>query len=113
MTERRGAFIYRDSMSRHVLREDHVFKPVRLRYTYELLEECGAFQVENGRLVDPRQATDEEVQTFHTPDYVAAVKAFGEGRMLVDPVATTSASTGTTRPIRECSMRGHWWSGAP
>ena len=85
MADRRGAFIYRDSMSRHVLREDHVFKPVRLRYTYELLEECGAFQVENGRLVDPRKATDEEVQTFHTPDYVAAVKAFGEGRMLVDP----------------------------
>lgn len=85
MTDRRGAFIYRDSMSRHVLREDHVFKPVRLRYTYELLEEFGAFQVENGSLVDPRHASDEEVQTFHTPDYVAAVKAFGEGRMLVDP----------------------------
>ena len=85
MADRRGAFIYRDSMSRHVLREDHVFRPVRLRYTYELLEEFGAFEVENGRLVDPRHATDEEVQTFHTPDYVAAVKAFGEGRMLVDP----------------------------
>ena len=85
MTDRRGAFIYRDSMSRHVLREDHVFKPVRLRYTYELLEEFGAFQVENGSLVDPRHASDEEVQTFHTLDYVVAVKAFGEGRMLVDP----------------------------
>ena len=44
MTERRGAFIYRDSMSRHVLREDHVFKPVRLRYTYELLEAYQAFE---------------------------------------------------------------------
>ena len=85
MADRRGAFIYRDSMSRHVLREDHVFKPVRLRYTYELLEAFRAFEAENGRLVDPRKATDEEVQTFHTPDYVAAVKAFGEGRMLVDP----------------------------
>ena len=85
MTERRGAFIYRDSMSRHVLREDHVFKPVRLRYTYELLEAYRAFEAENGRLIDPQHATDEEVQTFHTPDYVAAVKAFGDGRMLVDP----------------------------
>lgn len=85
MADRRSAFIYRDEMSRHVLREDHVFKPVRLRYTYELLEEYGAFQVENGRLVDPRYATDEEVQTFHTPDYATAVKSFGEGRMLVDP----------------------------
>ena len=55
MADRRGAFIYRDSMSRHVLREDHVFKPVRLRYTYELLEAYRAFETENGRLVDPRQ----------------------------------------------------------
>ena len=85
MASRRGAFIYRDEMSRHVLREDHVFKPVRLRYTYELLDGFGAFEVENGRLVDPRHATDEEVQIFHTPDYAAAVKSFSEGRMLVDP----------------------------
>ena len=85
MANRKGAFVYRDAMSRHVLRDDHVFKPVRLRYTYELLDDFGAFEVENGRLVDPRHATDEEVQTFHTPDYAAAVKSFGEGRMLVDP----------------------------
>ncbi len=85
MGNRRCAFVYRDEMSRHVLREDHVFKPVRLRYTYELLEEYGAFEVENGALVDPRHATDEEVQTFHTPDYAAAVQSFSEGRTLVDP----------------------------
>ena len=85
MANRKGAFVYRDAMSRHVLRDDHVFKPVRLRYTYELLDDFGAFEVENGRLVDPRHATDEEVQTFHTPDYAAAVKSFSEGRMLVDP----------------------------
>ena len=85
MAKRQGAFVYRDAMSRHVLREDHVFRPVRLRYTYELLEGVGAFEAENGRLVDPRHATDDEVQTFHTPDYAAAVKSFGQGRMLVDP----------------------------
>ena len=85
MAKRQGAFVYRDAMSRHVLREEHVFRPVRLRYTYELLEGVGAFEAENGRLVDPRHATDDEVQTFHTPDYAAAVKSFGQGRMLVDP----------------------------
>ena len=67
MTERRGAFIYRDSMSRHVLREDHVFKPVRLRYTYELLEAYRAFEAENGRLVDPRTPPMKRCRRFTLP----------------------------------------------
>lgn len=35
---RNAAFIYAHALSRHVLREDHVMRPTRLRYTYELLE---------------------------------------------------------------------------
>ena len=39
-----AAFVYSDRLSRHVLREGHPMRPVRLRYTYELLEALGAFQ---------------------------------------------------------------------
>ena len=60
---RKAAFIYHDLLSRHVLREDHVMIPTRLRYTYELLESYGAFQLPNALLVEPRLATEEE-----TPD---------------------------------------------
>ena len=91
---RRGAFIYEDAMSRHVLREDHVFIPTRLRYTYELLEGYGAFQLENSRLVKPRRATDEEVLTFHTADYVAAVKGFSRGESVVDPTTYNFSDAG-------------------
>ncbi len=83
---RRGAYIYEDVMSRHVLREGHPFVPSRLRYTYELLDSYGAFEPENSQLVRPRPATDDELLTFHTPDYVSAVKGFSRGDALVDPV---------------------------
>ncbi|MBI2917731.1 MAG: acetoin utilization protein AcuC [Chloroflexi bacterium] len=82
---RRAAYIYDESLSRHVLREDHVMRPSRLRYTYELLEACGAFSLPNSRLVSPRLANDEDVLTFHSPDYVAAVRSFSNGKRLVDP----------------------------
>ena len=39
----RAAFVYDDRMSRHELRSDHPMRPVRLRYTHELLQGYGAF----------------------------------------------------------------------
>ncbi|CAI8016538.1 Acetoin utilization protein AcuC [Geodia barretti] len=68
---RRAAFVYHDILSRHVLREDHVMVPTRLRYTYELLESYGAFQRPNAVLVEPRQAAEEEILTSHTREYGA------------------------------------------
>ncbi len=73
------AFIYDHGLSAHVLREDHVMRPTRLRYTYDLLEAYGAFQHPNALLVKPRPATEEELLSFHRKDYVEAVKAFSLG----------------------------------
>jgi acetoin utilization protein AcuC len=75
----RAAFIYEDSLSRHELRSDHPMRPVRLRYTYQLLQEYGAFDHPDAVLLDPRSATEEELAWLHTPEYVAAVKALGSG----------------------------------
>ena len=75
----RAAFIYEDALSRHELRSDHPMRPVRLRYTYELLQEYGAFDHPEAVLLDPRSATDEELAWLHTSEYVAAVKALGSG----------------------------------
>ena len=63
---RRAGFVYSDILSRHVLREGHVMVPTRLRYTYELLEAYGVFQQSGVRVVPPRQATVEELLTFHS-----------------------------------------------
>ena len=80
-----AAFVYEDALSRHVLRPDHPMRPVRLRYTYELLEAYGAFNDSDSLLVQPRQATEEEVAWLHTPDYIAAVRTLSLGLSGANP----------------------------
>ena len=82
---RRAAFVYDDLLSRHLLRENHVMVPTRLRYTYELLEAYGAFQEPTSQVVGPRQATVEELLTFHSQDYVDAVRSLSQGEAAFDP----------------------------
>jgi acetoin utilization protein AcuC len=84
---RRTAFMYDDRMSHHVLSESHPMRPVRLKYTYELLQGYGAFDMENSQLVSPRSATDQEVMSYHSPEYIEAVRALGEGDSSVNPAA--------------------------
>ena len=82
----RTAFIYSDALSQHSLSEMHPMKPVRLRYTYELLEAYGAFDAPDVSLVTPRKATDEEIAWYHTPEYVSAVRGLNDGDSSVDQV---------------------------
>ena len=81
----RAAFVYDEAMSRHQLRSDHPMRPVRLRYTYELLESFGAFDQTDSLLVPPRPATEEELMTLHSREYIAAVRSFGLGLSGYDP----------------------------
>ena len=82
---RRAAFVYDDSLSRHQLRQDHPMRPIRLRYTYDLLQSYGAFDGNASVLVPPRQATEAELQMLHSAEYVAAVRSFGLGLSTHDP----------------------------
>ena len=75
----RAAFIYDDMMSRHELRSDHPMRPVRLRYTYELLRGYEAFEHENAVLVSPRSAAEDELGWLHTPQYIEAVRLLSAG----------------------------------
>ena len=75
----RSVFYYDGRMSGHVLSDTHPMKPVRLRYTYDLLRAYGAFDDQRSHLTAPRDATKEELAWFHTPEYVAAVEALGAG----------------------------------
>ena len=74
-----AAFIYDDMMSRHELRSDHPMRPVRLRYTYELLRGYEAFEHENAVLASPRSAAEEELGWLHTPQYIEAVRRLSVG----------------------------------
>ena len=79
---RRAAFVYDDTLTQHVLRQDHPLIPRRLRLAYELLQGWNAFGLDNASLVAPRPATTDELMGFHSPAYVAAVEAFARGEQL-------------------------------
>ncbi len=81
---RKTAFIYSDSLSQHTLSETHPMKPVRLRYTYELLEAYGAFEAPNVSLVSPRVASNDELLWYHSPEYIEAVRRLNDGDLSVD-----------------------------
>lgn len=69
------AFVYDHLFAQHVLRGDHPMKPIRLKYTYDLLDAYGAFG-ESSYLVSPRPATIPELTSFHSKEYVEAVQRF-------------------------------------
>lgn len=75
----RAAFVYDDAMSRHELRSDHPMRPVRLRYTYDLLHGYDAFEHEDAILIGPRSALEEELRWLHTGDYIAMVRRLSAG----------------------------------
>ena len=81
---RKTAFIYSDSLSQHTLSETHPMKPVRLRYTYELLEAYGAFDAPNVSLVSPRVASNDELLWYHSPEYIEAVRRLNNEDFSVD-----------------------------
>ncbi len=93
-----AAFVYDDRLTRHVLSDTHVFVPARLRYTYELLNAFGAFDLDNAQLSVPRQASVDELLSFHTAEYVDAVSAISRGQRLSD-AATYGFSPGGDNPI--------------
>ena len=91
---RTAAFVYHDRLTRHLLSETHVFRPYRLRYTYDLLEAMGAFALDNAALMEPRQARAEELHAFHAPAYVEAVAAISRGDRLHEAALFNFAAGG-------------------
>ena len=74
-----AAFVYDDRMGRHELRSGHPMRPVRLRYTYELLQAYGAFDHPAARLLGAREAAEEELRWLHTPEYIGIVRRLNRG----------------------------------
>ena len=83
----RAVFLYDDRMSEHTLSDTHPMKPVRLRYTRDLLDSYGAFDSDSSSVQGAREATKSELEWFHTPDYVNGVEAIGAGRADINPAA--------------------------
>ena len=95
---RRAAFVYEEVQSRHVLREDHVFRPNRLQLTFELLQSYGAFK--ESKLVPPGAASEDDILAFHTPQYLRAVKELSQGKERSDAIAFNFSEQGDNPPYR-------------
>ena len=81
----RAAFISAPALWRNGFGGKHPLKPERLARTVELLEAYGAFDAANVSRISPPLATDEELQLFHTPGYIDAVRILSAGGTLSTP----------------------------
>ncbi|MDR5708781.1 MAG: acetoin utilization protein AcuC [Armatimonadota bacterium] len=67
--------VYSEACLRYDFGGGHPLNSRRLQLTVDLLRALGLLEGGEVGVVAPRQATEEEIQTVHDPDYVAAVRA--------------------------------------
>ncbi|UCE11195.1 MAG: acetoin utilization protein AcuC [Candidatus Thorarchaeota archaeon] len=66
---------YSDSLLHYEFRTDHPLKPDRLSLTYELSRQLGL--LEDVQVIEPIPATREELEMFHSPEFIDAVEEAG------------------------------------
>ena len=75
----RVALIYSDDIWRYEMSAAHPLRPVRWKRTFDLMDAAGLLQSPNVSILPPEPATVEDIQLFHSADYVGAVKALSSG----------------------------------
>ncbi|SIR13952.1 acetoin utilization protein AcuC [Bacillus subtilis] len=76
---RDSVFIYSPSYQTYMFHQEHPFNQQRVLLTYDLLKTINAF--DDGDIVTPRLASEEELSLVHTDDYIQAVKLAGAGKL--------------------------------
>ncbi len=71
------ALIYSDAYQGYRFSPDHPFNPIRLRWTYEMIEELGLLAP--SELRGPEPASDEALLRVHTPSYLEEVRRLSSG----------------------------------
>jgi len=83
----KAAFIYGVELTQRDSRVDEIFGPTRLEYTYELLMFYRAFESPESMLVAPEDAKVAYLLSFHTDEYVAAVRSLSNGEKKYNPAS--------------------------
>jgi acetoin utilization protein AcuC len=83
------ALVWSDALARYRFRPGHPLDPRRLELTRSLIQAMGLAGDERRPVIEPRDATDDEVLTVHTRDYVDAVRAVSR-----DPAAAADRRFG-------------------
>jgi acetoin utilization protein AcuC len=76
---KKTAFIYSNAFSHFDYGPAHPLKTSRLSLTYELIKAFDLLSLANTRLVKARNATDEELLSFHEKEYIEVLKAANAG----------------------------------
>lgn len=74
-----AVFVYSDQFLTYRFSNEHPFNQTRVKLTYDLLKSVKA--LDESQISLPRMATDEELELFHDPSYIQAVKLAGEGKL--------------------------------
>lgn len=107
-----AGFVYEDILSQHILREDHVMAPKRLRLTYELLKTYQAFDKPSSKKLKARQASIEELSLFHGTEYIQAVKSISEGKNSEDGNKYNFSDYGDNPPYLGMFEASRWSAGS-
>ncbi len=73
------AFIYSDSFGAFSYGSAHPMRPARLKATYDLINALSLLDGPDIELVEARSATESEILTFHTPEYLKILRAADNG----------------------------------
>ncbi len=77
--------VYSDAFQQYDFGPTHPLKPTRLKLTFELMRAVNLLSSGNVKVVEPRQATYEELLLFHNEEYVKQIeRASKSGRGLLD-----------------------------
>ncbi len=74
-----SVFVYSDQFTKYKFNDNHPFNQLRVQLTYELLDGLNALHPTH--LVEPRIATEEELELIHDPKYIQAVKLASIGKL--------------------------------
>ena len=77
MIEKVG-LIYTDEYQKYNFGRDHPLRPLRLKLTYSLMEKLNLLKHQRLIIMKPRLATQQEIETTHSPEYVEVVKKLSE-----------------------------------
>jgi len=74
-----SVFIFSEDQLKYKFNSHHPFNQLRLKVTLDLLRRLGA--INNQQIVQPRYASDEELQLIHDSGYINAVKLAGSDQL--------------------------------
>ena len=72
----RVALVYGEALMKHHLSDHHPLQPIRVKLAVELIKTTGL--IEHGHLLPPRQATIDELELVHSPEYIELVRRLSD-----------------------------------